>query len=137
MYKFPTQGSAYWLRVKRFIGKPWTTNRLYVKAKLGQSHQEVYLAEIKKRMGYVTGTIDGQTITIQTRRAARTELLLADDLIDLSRPVTINMNKHKIYTGPLPRSAVVMLEEAHRTRDFSRLFTARLELPARGKPKFK
>jgi predicted esterase len=137
MYKFPSQGSAYWLRLKQFIGKPWADNTLHLKAKAGQSHQEVYLAGIKKRMALYTAAIDGQTVTIQSRRAARTELLLADELIDLSRPVTINMNKYDVYTGILPKSALIMLEEAHRTRDFSRLFFARVELPARGKPKFK
>ena len=53
-----------------------------------------------------------------------------------TRDVTIRMNDHDVYTGPIRPSPIVMLEEAHRTRDFQRLFSAKIELPARGKPKF-
>ena len=134
-FKFPSQGSAYWLRLRRFIGEPWRDNRLVVKLKPGESRQAALDEGFSRRMGYLGGTIGRQTISITSRRAAEIELLLHDELLSLNESITIVYNGRKVFSGKIDPSAALMLEQAYRTRDFQRLFSARVILPYRGKPR--
>jgi len=132
-FRYPGQARAYWLSSRRFRGKPWTGNRLRVKVQMGQEHRAAILDVLRKKLGVLSGRIEGQTVTIQTRHVAEAELLLNDHLVSLDKPVRVILNDREVFYDTLTKRGKVLLETIARDYDFQRLFTARLRLAYRKK----
>jgi hypothetical protein len=127
-FRFPAQGRAYWLSLAEFLGEPWTGRQLHVQLGPGDNPQEKILQETRRRMGKITGTIQGQLITIHARRIKALDVLLADPMLDLDQPVQIKFNGRRAFDGPVERRIETLLEVAARGWDFDRLFPARVRL---------
>jgi poly(3-hydroxybutyrate) depolymerase len=130
-FRYPVQGRAYWLRLTRFLGEPWTGTKAKVQVKTGQEHRRAAVEALRKKFGYLVGSIEGQSIVIRTQHVAEAELLLNDSLVSLDAPVLVTVNDREVYNGPLKRRAAVMLETAASDYDFQRLYSVRLKLPYR------
>ena len=77
-------------------------------------------------MAFLGGNVKGQTVTIQTRRCARVELLLPEGLVDFDQPITVRCNGKKRFEGLVPTSIETLLETAYDDWDFQRLRLARI-----------
>jgi hypothetical protein len=127
-FRFPEQGQAYWLSLAEFLGEPWTGRQLHVQLGPGDDPDEQILLETRRRMGEITGAIQGQLITIHARRAKALDVLLADPMLDLDQPVQIRFNGRRAFDGPVERRIETLLDVAARDWDFDRVFPARVRL---------
>jgi hypothetical protein len=127
-YRYPSQGSAYWLKLTRFRGRPWDGGQIVIRNFLGKNPQLMTAEHIARSLGELSGQIEGQTITITVRHAATFELRLHDELIDLDQPITVQINGARPRQYELRRSVADLLAVAAETWDFQRTCRARLEL---------
>lgn len=127
-FRYPNQGRAGWLRQTRLKDEVWVAEQLSILPSPATDHDQYITDTIKSKLAYLGGHFDGQTITIETQRCGRIEILLTEDLVDLSRPVTVRCNGRERHQGPLRRSIRILLTTAYETWDFQRLVVARLSL---------
>ena len=91
--------------------------------------QDRYITDIiQNKLAYLSARIDGQIITIETRRCARIELLLPLGLVDFSKPVTVRCNGRKRYDRLIQPSIRTMLETAYQDWEFQHPAVAKLSL---------
>ena len=91
-FRVPEQGRAYWLRLVQFAGEPWRDARLRIELRPGEDPQEALLRAIRLKLGRLEGRIDGQLVTVHSKRAKELDVLLQERLVDFDRPITIKMN---------------------------------------------
>lgn len=125
-FRYPGQGHAQWLRMTKFSGPIWEAEQLSILPGPSVDYGEFITRVLEKKLAYLGGQIEGQHITIETRKCARIDLLLGDELIDLDRSITVRVNGRRRHSGMVERSTRVLLETAYKDWDFQRLFTARL-----------
>jgi hypothetical protein len=132
--RYPSQGHACWLRVRKFLGKPWEKNELPpVTLRQGDDPEQRTTEQLLEQLRSFSGRIDGQRIEIDLARIARLEILLNDEMIDLDAPITVVVRGETRFEGKVTRRIRVLLEEADRTWDFQRLAEARLVVYGSGK----
>lgn len=125
-FRYLGQGSAAWLKATAFRGDVWEAEQLAVRAAPTTDRDQFIRRVIQGRLGFLSGRVEGQTITVLTRRCADIELLLPEDLVDLDRPVTVTCNGRVRHRGLIRRRVATWLEAAYRTWDFQRVPVARL-----------
>ncbi len=76
----------------------------------------------------IAARITGNRIEVKSDRVGRFILFLNRSLVDLSRPVRVEVNGVKRFEGIVPESVRTMLVEAKRRRDRGMLFSARLPI---------
>lgn len=135
-YRLAAQSRAYWLESGKLQGQPLPNGRIEIPVDPREDPREAHRKYLIKKLGLVDGRVKGQTIRLQTRRTGNAILLLSDELIDLDKPVRILRKKRERFKGHIKRDLRVMLEEAARSWDFDRLYTARVTIPLGGKTKF-
>ncbi len=135
-YRLVGQSRAYWLQSGKLQGQPLPDGRIDIPVDPREDPRAAHRKYLIKKLGLVEGRIDGQTIRLETRRTGNVILLLSDELIDLDKPVRILRKNRKRFRGRIQRDLRVMLEEAARSWDFDRLYTARVVIPLGGKTKF-
>ena len=77
------------------------------------------------------GTVDGQAITLRTRRVRRLRLCLRPELLDLALPLTVRVDGREAYSGPLQEDPALFLRSWRDTRDPQLACAAQLELDSR------
>lgn len=117
-FRYPAQGHDRWLRVTKMAGNIWTSDQLSILPGAGTDQNDFITEVIKDKLGYIGGTIDGQSISIETRRCSRIELILYDGLIDWREPVTVTINGTKRFEGIIEPNIETILDSAYRTWDF-------------------
>ena len=127
-FRFPGQGRAYWLKLVEFAGQPWEDDRLQIDLRPGEEAREALLRAIRRRLGRLKGKIEGQLITIHTKKVKTLDVLLHDALIDLDKPITIRMNGRLAFRGMVERRVQTLLELAAEEGDFERVFSARVRI---------
>jgi predicted esterase len=129
------QGRLNFLGQTRFLGIPWKAKQLHVRLKDGETYSEAFDRTIRLKLACIAGKIEGQSITIETRKCGEVALLLNDHLIDLDRDIIVTLNGRQIYEGSAKRSIRTLLEVAHEDWDFQRLFTTRFRITRKGRIK--
>ena len=132
-FRYPVQGRASWLRQTRFLGEPWTAQQIVVAPAWDETPSQAITGILEDRLAFIGGQIDGQTIRLQTRRCAKLDLLLNDDLVDLDQDITIYLNGTKRFQGRAQRRIATLLEVAGQDWDFQRLSTVRFQLSHEGR----
>ena len=66
----------------------------------------------------------GNAIEISTEEVRELRVYLDDAMVDLDKPVTITVNGRKVHDAVVKRSLDFLIEDAHKRRDRSMLFTA-------------
>ncbi len=70
----------------------------------------------------------GNAIEITTEEVKELRVYLDDAMVDLDKPVTLSVNGRKLHDGVVKRSLDTLIEEAHKRRDSSMLFSAAIDL---------
>lgn len=76
----------------------------------------------------VKGEIKGSTIKLSVENATKVTVFLSDEMIDLDKPIKVEINGKEKFSGTVKRSASVAVEEALRRNDRNAAFAAVLEL---------
>ena len=117
-FRYPEQGNAGWLRATDLAGDVWDDEQISI-AVTASSDRDGFITEtIKQKLFYIGGQIDGQTITVETKRVAAIELRLSPEQVDFSKPVTIFINGRNRFEGLLEPSIKDLLESAYEDWDF-------------------
>ena len=130
-FRYPAHGRAGWLRQAKFMGDVWEADQLSILASPAVDHDKFITDVIKGKLAYLGGRLDGQTVTIETRKCARLDLLLPMGLVDLNKPVLVRCNGRKRYDRVLEPSVQDMLETAYESWEFQRPIAARLSFSIR------
>lgn len=135
-FRYPAQGRSGWMKQTKFTGDVWTAGQLSVVASALSDRDAFITGVIKEKLAFLGGRVDGQAITIQTRRCARIELLLPNGLVTFSKPVTVRCNGRKRFESVVHPSIRTLLEEAFARWEFQRPAVAKLSLAIRadGRP---
>ena len=131
-FRYQAQGRMAWLRQTRFLGTPWTGQRLVIRPAKGESMSDATISVLKDKLAFIGGRIDGQSIYVYSRRCSKMELLLNSDLVDLERDITIYLNDTKRFTGRAEPRIGTLLQDAQKDWDFQRLWPVRFELSHKG-----
>ncbi len=132
-FRYTSQARDGWLRQTQFAGQPWTSQQLIVSPANGETIAEAMAAMLKEKLGYIGGTIDGQTINIETHLCNRIEVLLNDNLVDLDQPIKILVDGTIRFEGVAKRSIKTMLDIAQEDWEFQRVFPVRFQIGRKGK----
>jgi predicted esterase len=132
-FRYPSQGNVAWLRLSRLFGEPWTAERIVVTPGLGETREEAVEGVLREKLVYFGGEIDGQTVRVRSQGCERLELLLNEELIDMTKNVTIYLDGTARYEGPVRPELSIMLETALETWDFQRLWPVRFQLVRSGR----
>ncbi|MGH7164163.1 MAG: hypothetical protein ACREIS_01405, partial [Nitrospiraceae bacterium] len=73
-------------------------------------------------------------IEVQTDRVRRFSLFLNDQIVDLSKPITIVANGKVAFEGPVTSSVETLLREARRRQDPHMLFPALISVSVEPRP---
>ena len=87
-----------------------------------------------KARAQVVAQVIGQRIEIESAQVSKIRLLLRDDLVDLSQPVTVTFNGRTAFEGIVPRT-ILSIERTLRERDDpAAVYSAEIEVssPVRG-----
>ncbi len=134
-YRFPSQGRTPWLRAVKYKGTPWTAEQLSIVVNPTVDRDVYITGVLKDRLAYLGGHIQGQSITIETRRCERVVWRLYEHSIDWSKPITVTCNGLRRYQGNIQPSISTMLDAAYISWDFShpvwasRILTIRSDAP--------
>ncbi len=85
-------------------------------------------AEGITRRATIKGEIVGSTIKLSVENATKVTVFLSDEMIDLDKPVRVEINGKEEFSGTVKRSAGVAVEEVLRRNDRNAIFAAVLEL---------
>jgi pimeloyl-ACP methyl ester carboxylesterase len=130
-FRYPAHGRTDWLSQVKFMGDIWQADQLAIAAAPTADRDGFIGDVIKAKLGYLAGRIEGQQITIETRRCARVELLLPAELVDLTKPILVQCNGRRRYDKTLAPSVKVLLETAYESWDLQRPVAARLSFSVR------
>jgi hypothetical protein len=72
-------------------------------------------------------------IEVTTERIRRFSLFLNDQLIDVSKPLTVLTNGQVTFNGPVTASVEVLLRQARLRRDVRQLFPIHLTIPVQNR----
>ncbi|NUN50995.1 MAG: hypothetical protein HUU15_19490, partial [Candidatus Brocadiae bacterium] len=131
-FALESQFRHHWIRAERTSGvvvDP-TEGKIPVDARGTEAQRRAeYVTRGRARCARLAARVDGQTIRIATRSAPKVTLWLSDALVDLSRPVTVELNGKQVFKGTVERSLETLVTEIAASRDTGRVFAARLILP--------
>ncbi len=130
-FRYPGHGQAGWLRQTAFLGEVWIDDQLSIHPAAGTDHNRFITEVIQSKMAYLEGRIEGQTVTVETRRCAEIELLLPLGAFDWTKPITVICNNRRRHHGVVRPSIPTMLETAYENWDFERPVAARITFSIR------
>ena len=130
-FRYGRHGRTGWLTQTRFKGSVWEAQQMAILPPSSDDRNAYITEVIKDKLAYLSGRIEDQQITIETRRCAKIELLLPDGLLDWDRPVIVRCNGSQRYNRTIRPSVHTMLETAYQDWDFQRLSVARLSIAIR------
>jgi hypothetical protein len=117
-FRYLPQGNGNWLRATDLDGDVWDDEQISIAVTASADRDEFITETLKQKLFYISGRIDGQNITVDTKRVAAIELRLSPEQVDFSRPVTIQVNGRKRFEGVLEPSIKDLLESAYEDWDF-------------------
>ena len=133
-FRYLPQGDAGWLRATDLAGDVWTDEQIAIAVTAKEDRDEFVTETLKEKLLYLGGKIDGQTITIETKRIAAIELRLSPEQVDLAQPVVIIINGRQRFDGLLERSIKDLLEFAYEDWDFQNPVYVRKSFTINAKP---
>jgi len=93
---------------------------------------------VKNKLAFLSGKVEGQTITINTKRCNSIDIQFSPRLVNLNKPVVIMCNGKKRHDGPITPKLETLLETAYERWVFeplSHLVVASLTQTIREDPK--
>lgn len=130
-FRYPAQGDVGWLRAVKTYGDLWTEDQLSI-AVAPATDRDTFITDVfKDKLFHISGRVEGQTITIETKRIAEIELRLFDGMIDFAKPITVLVNGRKRHDGTVKPNITTMLESSFEEWEFQRLVLAKLSFSIR------
>lgn len=97
--------------------------------------KRVHWVEVDNRQVALRARVTTPThIDIEARWAGELTLFLNDELVNLDAPITVSINGKQVFEGEVERSAMVALQEARRSGNERRVYSARLHLSVPNTP---
>ena len=125
-FRYPAHGSTRWLVQKTFLGEVWTAEQLAI-AVTGTADRDDFIADtIKGKLAYLSGRIQGQSVTIETLRSGRIDVLIPLGSMDLTEPIVVRCNGKKRRDGVVKPSVRTLLETAYDRWEFQHPVAARV-----------
>ncbi|MCH7700942.1 MAG: hypothetical protein IID37_04570 [Planctomycetes bacterium] len=131
-FRYPVQGRRDWLRLRAFTGQPWDDQMFTVRVQPDGDLSAEMLRLLKRWLGLLSGTIDGQRIEIKTKRVQELQVRLYAGMVDFTKPIQL------YYQGKIRLDRVVAprisstLRTAYDEWEFQYLPYARLTLARSG-----
>lgn len=117
-----SQAACYWIEPRAWRGPSWGDNAEFKGSlRKDESPRDALAREIRKRLGRVEATVEGQTITLRRKNVDDVVIWITDDLVDWSQPVKINHMGKIVFDDPVAPDVELCLSQALRTWDFDRL----------------
>ncbi|GAF73604.1 unnamed protein product, partial [marine sediment metagenome] len=91
-FRYPGQGHAGWLEQVKHGAEVWEADQLAILPAPGTDRDTCIADIVKEKLAYLGGRIEGQTITIESRKCRRVEVCLSTEALDWSRPVIVQCN---------------------------------------------
>jgi pimeloyl-ACP methyl ester carboxylesterase len=126
------QGQSYWLEAHTWEGPAWGAELPAYARRLGESEDEAFGRAARPLLGYLRGEVSQQTIKIDRRHVGELTVWVGEGMIDWRRPVTVEVDGKRVFTGMLKPDLFLCLTQAARNFDFDRLRWAGVRV-ARGK----
>lgn len=127
-FRYPDQGTAKWLRQKRFEGKVWDAATLSIASKPDVDQTKFITDVLKGKLAYIGGTIQGQEVALTVRHTSNVEMMLPLGVLDPGEPVKVTCNGLTRHANRLPPDIEVMLEDAYDRWEFQSPAAIRLSL---------
>jgi len=124
------QPRSHWLQAELFDDGVFHPNaeiavpRIGDEPLSGEMLHNYYMSTARQGMATLKGSIDGNTIRVETRHLMSYTVLLDDEMVNLDEPVVIHTNGRQGFSGKVERSLPFMLEWARRHRDPEMIFSA-------------
>lgn len=131
-FRYPVQGRRDWLRLRQFTGRPWDDQMFTVRVQPDGDLSAEMLRLLKRWLGHLSATLDGQRIEIKAKRVKALEVRLYAGMLDFTKPIQL------YYQGKIRLDRVVtpsissMLRTAYGEWEFQHLPYARLTLSRSG-----
>ena len=127
------QASTYWIEGLTWAGdawgEPWPAR---LPAEAGESDAATLARTLEPLLGRLTGSRDGQTIRVTSRRIGDVVIWLGERSINWDQPVTLEYDGKAVFSGKLTPDAGLALARAKATMDFERLAFAGIRVSASG-----
>ncbi len=130
-FRYPAHGRTDWFEQTKFRDEVWEASQLSIMPSPAVDRDEYTAEVIKGKLAYLGGRIEGQVMTLTTRRCARVELLLPVGLVDPGKPILVRCNGRKRYDKLLAPSVRTLLETAFARWEFRRPAVTRLSFSVR------
>ena len=130
-FRYPRQGSTGWVRQTGFRIPPWQAEQLSVLVSPAVDYDEFVTNVIKSKLAHLSARIDGQTITINTRRCDGVDVFLGESAVDFDKPVTIICNGRRRRERLLEPSIAELLVAAYDNWEFQRLWSVQISFSIR------
>ena len=114
---------AFWVEVTKRTEPPPLT-MVHMDQKGAESERRTEL----RPPALVKAKRKGNAIEISTEEVKELRIYLDDAMVELDKPLTITVNGRKLYDATVKRSMDVLIDEAHKRRDSSMLFSAFVDL---------
>ena len=127
-FRYREHGKTAWLRQTRFAGDVWDQEALSVATAAGADRNAVITNVFREKMAQLSGTVEGQTVTLKVSRTAGVELMLPLGVLDEARDVTVTCNGRTRHEHKLPPAIDIMLKDAYERWEFLAPAAIRLSL---------
>jgi pimeloyl-ACP methyl ester carboxylesterase len=124
-FRYRGQGDCGWIRATEIAGDVWEDDQLSIVPAPTTDRDRFITDTIAEKSAFIGGRIDGQNITIETRRCGGVELRLAPGQADFTKPIIIVCNGRKRFEGLIRPSVADLLESAYEDWDFQHPVYAR------------
>jgi predicted esterase len=114
---------AFWVEVTKRTEPPPLTI-VHMDQKGGESERRTEL----RPPALVKAKRKGNAIEISTEEVRELRVYLDDAMLDLDKPVTITVNGRKAHDATVKRSVDFLIEDTHKRRDPSMLFSASVDV---------
>lgn len=131
-------GSAAWIRIESLIGETLPelgAGEIKFKLAPGQDADAALAKYLHTHIARVDARVSGQSVVLETQKCGSVRVLLHDELVDLSRPITVLRNRRKVFDGLVTPDLGLTLDEAVREWEFQSLPRAALIVATNGRAK--
>lgn len=130
-FRYPAQGDVVWLRTVKTYGDVWTEDQLSI-AVAPTADRDAFITDVlKEKLYFLGGRVEGQSITIETKRIAEVELRLFEGMVDFTKPITVHINGRRRHGAIIKPNIAVLLESAYDDWELQRLVRAKLSFSIR------
>ncbi|MDO8632905.1 MAG: hypothetical protein Q7R41_20680, partial [Phycisphaerales bacterium] len=137
-FRYRGQGDCGWLRATEIVGDVWDDDQISIVPAPTTDGDRFITDKIAEKLAFISGGIEGQNISIETRRCGGVELRLSPEHVDFEKPITIVCNGRKRFEGLIRPSVADLLESAYEDWDFQhpvyarKTFSIRTDSPIEG-----